>query len=109
MRYELSDRVLDRIAKLEQFEEEHNETAWSVWVDGIERPRKPMTIVQAGEYAESIFDCGYGDEVVEIKPFETGEQQEMNEIHEQEMNEVLWSVREMYVHGFGIARRRYEK
>ena len=48
MRYELSDRVLDRIAKLEQFEDKHNETAWSVWVDGVERPRKPMTIVQAG-------------------------------------------------------------
>ena len=95
--YILSDRVLDRIAKLEQFEEKHNETAWSVWVDGIERPRNPMTIVQAGEYAESIFDCGYGDEVVEIKPFETGEQEEINEIRKQEMKEIM-----MYLNPDGV-------
>ena len=94
--YILSDRVLDRIAKLEQFEEKHDETAWSVWVDGIERPRNPMTIVQAGEYAESIFDCGYGDEVVEIKPFETGEQEEMNVLHDWEVDEVLMTMHQLY-------------
>ena len=97
MRYELSDRVLVRIAMLEQFEEKHNETAWTVWVDGVETPRKPLTIVEAGEYAEGVFDCGYGEEVVEIKPFETGEQEEMNEIHEQEMKEVL-----MYCNPYGV-------
>ena len=107
MRYEISARVLDRIAMLEQFEEKHNETAWTVWVDGVETPRKPLTIVEAGEYAEGVFDCGYGEEVVEIKPFETGEQEEMNEIDVQEMKEVL-----MYVHGFRVTeleRREYEK
>jgi hypothetical protein len=57
---------------LEKFEEKHDfETAWSVWVNGVEMPFI-FTILEAGEYAEGVFDCGYGDEVVEIKPFESG-------------------------------------
>tara|TARA_Y100000004_G_scaffold196604_1_gene267177 strand:+ start:705 stop:971 length:267 start_codon:yes stop_codon:yes gene_type:complete len=81
---------------LEQFEDKHNETAWTVWVDGVERPQKPLTIVEAGEYAESVFDCGYGEEVVEIKPFETGEQEEMNALHEWEVDEVLMTIHQLY-------------
>ena len=108
MRYEISDRVLDRIAMLEQFEEKHNETAWTVWVDGVETPRKPLTIVEAGEYAEGVFDCGYGEEVVEIKPFETGEQEEINVLHDWEVDEVLMTMHQLYKK-LGIKVQEYEK